>query len=106
MTKLLFRSLICTGLALICVVGAREVLISKMKSEVLGLASEGVPEIRLTDSWEISLLDFSRGDFLLELHQPPLKPLRFTINRYSSAIVSWDSDQKRKDFAKKSFQKN
>jgi hypothetical protein len=56
------------------------------QTQEIFLKDRGLPA---NSAIEVHLLNFRRGDFVIELYSPPLAPRRFTVNRFDRSIVDW-----------------
>ncbi|PIR23435.1 MAG: hypothetical protein COV44_02625 [Deltaproteobacteria bacterium CG11_big_fil_rev_8_21_14_0_20_45_16] len=62
-----------------------------------GLAPNEIPEFqapRTSFHWEV--LNFQRGDHVLVIHKPPLKPTHWTVNYFSLNWIPWERGLERK----------
>jgi len=77
------------GLLISLVFLGRLLVIRSWTNEVRTMAYERILTLKDGDPIEVKVLDFSRGDFQITLKKPPLKPISWTLNRYTGEVIPW-----------------
>jgi hypothetical protein len=62
--------------------------------ELESRAVQKFPQAMMGHQMSFRVLNFERGDFVVELHRPPFTAESFTHNIYTGQWISWGSPKK------------